>query len=216
MKLILLGPPGAGKGTQAQRLERSRGLSQLSTGEILRAAVEAGTEVGRQAKEIMERGELVPDDLVVNIISERLDRPDCRNGFVLDGFPRNTAQARALDRMFEEKGLKLDHVIEMKIVDDMLIERLSGRFNCSQCGAGYHELFHQPAVAGVCDLCGSREFTRRNDDNQEVVKSRIAAYHTETAPLLPYYRAKDILATVDGMADIDEVTRQIEAVLEAP
>ena len=215
MNVILLGPPGAGKGTQARRLEQSRGLIQLSTGDMLRAAVEAGTEIGRQAKGIMERGELVPDDIVVAIISQRIDQPDCRHGFILDGFPRNTAQAEALDRMFGEKGMKLDHVIEMEISDDVLVERLAGRSTCKQCDAGYHERFKQPQVEGVCDVCGSTEFTRRSDDDPKVVKSRVVAYHAQTAPLLPYYRAKSILSTVDGMAEINDVTRQIEAVLEA-
>jgi adenylate kinase len=215
VNLIILGPPGAGKGTQAQRIEQSRGLVQLSTGDMLRAAVKAGTEVGRQAKDIMERGDLVPDDIVVAIIAERIDRPDCGAGFILDGFPRTTAQAEALDRMLEEKSLKLDRVIEMEIVDDALIERLTGRFSCAQCGAGYHDSFKRPKVDGVCDGCGSRQFTRRNDDKHETVASRIEAYHAQTAPLLPYYRAKGILETVDGMANIDEVSRQIETVLEA-
>jgi len=215
VNLILLGPPGAGKGTQAQRIEQRRGLVQLSTGDMLRAAVKAGTEVGRKAKDIMERGELVPDDIVVAIIAERIDRQDCGAGFILDGFPRTTAQAEALDRMLEEKGLRLDRVIEMEVVDDALIERLTGRFSCAQCGAGYHDRFKRPKVDGVCDECGSRQFTRRNDDNRETVTSRLEAYHALTAPLLPYYRAKGILETVDGLANIDEVTRQIETLLEA-
>lgn len=215
MNLILLGPPGAGKGTQARRLELDRGLVQLSTGDMLRAAVEAGTEIGRQAKEIMERGDLVPDDIVVSIISERIEQPDCRGGFILDGFPRTTAQAEALDRMLADKGLKLDYVIEMEIVDEMLIKRLTGRFTCAACGAGYHDCFQQPKAAGVCDACGGTEFKRRDDDKPETVKSRLIAYHDQTAPLLPYYRAKGILKTVDGMAEIDEVARQIDELLEA-
>ncbi len=210
-----MGPPGVGKGTQAQRLERRRGLVQLSTGEMLRAAVEAGTEVGRQAKEIMERGDLVPDDTVIAIISERIDQPDCQSGFILDGFPRNVAQAEALDRMFEDKGMNLDCVIEMEVVEEELIGRLRGRLTCAVCGAGYHDQFKPTEIDGVCDECGSREFTRRSDDNEETLRSRLTAYHDQTAPLLPYYRAKGILKTVDGMADIDEVARQIEAVLEA-
>jgi adenylate kinase len=215
VNLILMGPPGAGKGTQAQRIQARRGLVQLSTGDMLRAAVSAGTEVGRQAKDIMERGELVPDDIVVAIIADRIDRPDCAAGFIRDGFPRTTAQADALDRMLEQKGLKLDRVIEMEIVDDALIERLTGRFSCAQCGAGYHDCFKPPKVDGVCDQCGARQFTRRSDDNRETVASRLEAYHKLTAPLLPYYRNRGILETVDGMADIDEVARQIETVLEA-
>lgn len=210
-----MGPPGAGKGTQAQRIEQRRGLVQLSTGDMLRAAVQAGTEVGRRAKDIMERGDLVPDDIVIAIIAERIDQPDCGTGFILDGFPRTTAQAEALDRMLEEKGLNLDRVIEMEVVDEALIERITGRYTCAQCGAGYHDSFKRPKVDGVCDGCGSRQFTRRSDDNQETVVSRLEAYHALTAPLLPYYRAKGILETVDGMANMDEVTRQIETVLEA-
>ena len=215
MNVILLGAPGAGKGTQAKRLQRKRGLVQLSTGEMLRAAVEAGTEIGRKAKAFMDRGELVPDDIVVAIIAERLDQPECRGGFILDGFPRNGAQAEALDRMLEAKGMRLDHVIEMEADDEALVGRLTGRLNCAKCGAGYHDRFHRPKVDGVCDVCGSRDFTRRSDDNRETVKSRLGTYHAQTAPLLSYYRAKGVLKTVDGMAGIDEVAGQIEAVLEA-
>ena len=215
MIVILLGPPGAGKGTQAMRLARRHGLAQLSTGDMLRAAVQAGTEIGAKAKDIMERGDLVPDDIVVSIIAERLDAPDCAQGAILDGFPRTEAQARALDAMLDEKGLKLDYVIEIKVDDAALIERISGRFSCAKCGEGYHDQFKRPKVEGVCDGCGSTEFVRRPDDNPETVKSRLAAYYRQTAPLLPYYRERGVLRQVDGMASIEAVARQIEDILGA-
>ncbi len=212
-RLILLGPPGAGKGTQAQRLTERLGLVQLSTGEMLRAAVKAGTPVGKQADVIMKRGDLVSDEVVVAIIAERIDQPDCAKGFVLDGFPRNPSQAAALDKMLAERSLKLDHVIELKVDDAALVERITGRFTCAKCGAGYHDKFKPTKVAGVCDACGSQEFTRRADDRAETVKSRLEVYNAQTAPLLPYYRQRGILASVDGMADMADVSRQIDAVL---
>ena len=215
MNLMLLGPPGAGKGTQAKRLEDGRGLVQLSTGDMLRAAVASGSDIGQQAKAIMERGDLVPDDIMIAMIRDRIQQPDCANGFILDGFPRTTAQAEALDEMLADMDVKLDHVIEMKVDDAILVERISGRYSCAKCGAGYHDQFQKPSSDGVCDNCGSTEFTRRKDDNAETVASRLEAYHAQTAPLLPYYDDQDVLKSVDGMAEIDEVTRQIEAVLEA-
>ena len=215
MNIILLGPPGAGKGTQAKFLEDSFKIIQLSTGDMLRAAVKSGSELGRQAKEIMEAGKLVPDTLVINLISERIDQADAKNGYILDGFPRTVPQAEALDTMLSQKGQKLDHVIEMKVVDDVLVERICGRYSCAKCGAGYHDSFQKPKVAGVCDGCGGTEFKRRADDNAETVKTRLAQYHAQTAPILPYYQGKGILKSVDGMADIAEVTRQLEAILQA-
>lgn len=213
MILILLGAPGAGKGTQAQRLQDKYGIVQLSTGDMLRAAVAEGTEIGLKAKSVMERGELVSDDIMTGIISERLDQPDCAKGAILDGFPRTEAQAEALDSMLADKNLSLDAVIEMKTDDDVLVERVTGRYTCAKCGAGYHDKFLKPAKEGVCDKCGGVEFSRRSDDTADTVKSRLQSFHNQTAPLLPYYKEKGILKQVDGMAKIDEVTRQIEALL---
>ncbi|MDQ2101806.1 adenylate kinase [Azospirillum isscasi] len=213
MNLILLGPPGAGKGTQARRLEDTRGLVQLSTGDMLRAMVAEGGPLGQQAKDIMSAGKLMPDELMVQMIAERISKPDVTNGFILDGFPRTVAQAEALDSMLAEKGLKLDHVIEMKVVDDILVDRITGRYTCAKCGKGYHDSFEKPKVEGVCDACGGTEFKRRADDNADTVKTRLAQYHEQTAPILPYYQSRGVLKTVDGMAEIDDVTKQIEDIL---
>lgn len=213
MNLILLGPPGAGKGTQAQILESKHGLVQLSTGDMLRALVKSGSPLGQQAQEIMSAGKLMPDDLMVQMISDRIDQPDCKQGFILDGFPRTTPQAEALDTMLATKGLKLDLVIEMKVDDAALVERICGRYSCAQCGAGYHDTFQKPKTAGVCDTCGGTEFKRRADDNAETVKTRLEQYHAQTAPILPYYQSKGVLKGVDGMADIGEVTQQIADLL---
>ncbi len=213
MKLILLGPPGAGKGTQAQELERRHHLIQLSTGDMLRATIASGSDLGREIKAIVESGALVPDEIMIRMISERITQPDCDNGFILDGFPRTTAQAEALDTMLIEKGLKLDHVIEMSVDADVLAHRIGGRFSCAKCGAGYHDEFQKPGVDGVCDYCGSQEFTRRADDNPETEKARLKAYEKQTAPLLPYYRDKGQLRSVDAMASIDDVTREIEKIV---
>ena len=213
MKIILLGPPGAGKGTQSKRLEKAHGLVQLSTGDMLRAERAAGTELGRKVQAIMDAGHLVSDDIIVDMIEKRIGAADCRNGFVLDGFPRTVPQAEALDAMLARRNMKLDYVIELAVDEDALVDRIDGRFSCAKCGASYHERNKRPKVAGVCDVCGSKDFIRRADDNAETVKARLAAYHAQTAPILPYYRAKGILRQVDGMADIPEVTRQIEAIL---
>ncbi|WP_340117025.1 adenylate kinase [Pelagibius sp. 7325] len=215
MNVILLGPPGAGKGTQAKRLEKRHNLIQLSTGDMLRAAVASGSELGKKAKSLMDAGHLVPDDLMISLIADRIDQPDCADGFILDGFPRTTAQAEALDEMLAEKGMKLHSVIEMKVEDEILVDRITGRYTCANCGAGYHDSFQRPKVAGVCDACGGTEFKRRADDTAETVRTRLATYHAQTAPILPYYQGKGILKAVDGMAGIDQVTDQIERVLGA-
>jgi adenylate kinase len=214
MNIILLGPPGAGKGTQAKRLERDYGIPQLATGDMLRAAVASGSELGQQAKKVMDAGELMPDALMVRMIEDRIQQDDCKKGFILDGFPRTTAQAEALDEMLQKRGTALDHVIELKVDEEALVDRITGRFSCPNCGTGYHDRYQQPKTDGVCDNCGSTEFKRREDDNEETVRSRMQAYRDQTAPILPYYEKQGKLKQVDGMADIDEVTAQIKQILD--
>ena len=213
MNLILFGPPGAGKGTQADFLSKKYGYAKLSTGDMLRAAVASGSALGKQAQDVMAKGQLVSDDIMINLIRERIQQADCKNGFILDGFPRTLAQAEALDVMLAGEKKNLDHVIELQVDDEKLTARITGRFSCSKCGAGYHDSFKPTSVAGVCDTCGSTEFTRRADDKAETVINRLEAYHRQTAPLLPYYQAKGVLTAVDGMADMDVVSAQIEKVL---
>ncbi|MEL6577479.1 MAG: adenylate kinase [Pseudomonadota bacterium] len=215
MNIILLGPPGAGKGTQARRLVERRGMVQLSTGDMLRAAVKEGTEVGLQAKAVMEAGKLVSDEIVTGCVSERLDQPDCSGGVIFDGFPRTAAQAKSLDDLLASKDMVLDAVISMEVDDEALVERVSGRYTCGNCGEGYHDSFKQPKVEGVCDVCGHSDFKRRADDNAETVRERLKAYHADTAPLIDYYQGAGKLVTVDGMADIDAVTTAMEDALDA-
>ncbi|HEX8387509.1 MAG TPA: adenylate kinase [Sphingomonas sp.] len=215
MNIILLGPPGAGKGTQAQRLVDERGMVQLSTGDMLRAAVKAGTPVGLKAKAVMEAGELVSDAIVSALIGERLDQADTAKGVIFDGYPRTAAQADALDMLLGERGRKLDRVIELEVDEAALTERIVGRFTCAKCATGYHDRFKQPAVEGVCDLCGGQEFKRRPDDNAETVGTRMAEYRAKTAPILPLYEARGLVHRVDGMAEMDEVGGAIGAILDA-
>lgn len=215
MNIILLGPPGAGKGTQASRLMAERRMVQLSTGDMLRAAVKAGTPVGLQAKAVMESGGLVSDEIVSGIIGERLDQPDTGAGVIFDGYPRTAAQAESLDQLLDARGRKLDHVIELAVDEDALVERITGRFTCGQCNEGYHDTFKQPREAGRCDVCGASDFRRRPDDNEETVRNRMAEYRAKTAPILPIYEARGLVSRVDGMADMDDVTAAINTILGA-
>lgn len=212
MNIILLGPPGAGKGTQAARLEQAHGLVQLSTGDMLRAAIKAETAVGRQVKAVMAAGELVSDAIVSALIGERLDG-DAAGGAIFDGYPRTRAQAEALDLLLETRGRRLDHVIELEVDETALVDRIVGRFTCADCGAGYHDRYHLPDVAGVCDICGAADFKRRPDDNEATVRTRMAEYRAKTQPILPHYEARGLVRRVDGMAAMDGVTAAIEAIV---
>jgi adenylate kinase len=213
MNIILLGPPGAGKGTQAARLQAERGMIQLSTGDMLREALAAGTPVGLEAKSVMERGELVSDAIVSALIGERLDAASS-SGAIFDGFPRTRAQAEALDVLLSERGRTLDYVIELDVDEEALVDRITGRFSCAKCGTGYHDQFKQPRNEGICDACGSTEFCRRKDDNEQTVRTRMAEYRAKTAPILPYYEQRGLVRRVEGMAPVDQVAAQVEAILD--
>lgn len=209
VNLILLGPPGAGKGTQARMLEDTFGLVQLSTGDLLREAVAAGTEAGKAAKAVMEKGDLVSDEIVIAILADRLDQPDVTKGTILDGFPRTEAQASALDALLADRGQKIDAAISLEVDDEAMVARVSGRYTCAACGEGYHDEFKQPATAGTCDKCQGTEFKRRADDNAETVRTRLAAYHAQTAPLISYYAARDALTRVPAMGDIGRIAADL-------
>lgn len=214
MKLILMGAPGAGKGTQAQFLQKKLDVCKLSTGDMLRAEVKSGSVMGQQLQAIMSSGGLVSDDIMINLIRQRIVQDDCKNGFILDGFPRTITQAEALDVMLDAENKSIDFVIEIRVDAAALVERICGRYACAKCGAGYHDSFQKPRIDGICDECGSREFSRRKDDAAETVSKRLEAYEMQTAPLLPYYAARGVLKTIDGMLDIQEVTSNIEKIIE--
>lgn len=214
MRIILLGPPGAGKGTQARIITEKYDIVHIAAGDIFRDNIKNGTPLGKQVEAILKAGTLVPDEITIKMIADRLDQPDCRNGFILDGFPRNVAQAEALEKMLKEKNIKLDAVVQMAVNDDELVERISGRFTCSGCGEGYHDKFKKPHNPESCDKCGAKDkFTRRPDDNAATVRTRLETYHNQTKPILPFYESRGMLKTVNGMASMADVTSQILAVL---
>jgi adenylate kinase len=215
MNLVFLGAPGAGKGTQAKRIADEFEIVQLSTGDMLRAEASSGTAIGKQADDIMKAGRLVPDEMIIGLIDSRLDREDCRGGFILDGFPRTLPQATALDTMLARKHLKLDRVISIEVDDEAMVERISGRFTCARCGEGYHDKFKRPKVDGICDVCGSSEFVRRADDNAETVRQRLKAYHSQTKPIIAYYEQQNLVLRVDGMRSIDEITKELVTALRS-
>lgn len=214
MNLVLLGAPGAGKGTQAKRIEENFHVLQLSTGDMLRAEVRSGSPRGQQADALMKAGRLVPDEMIVGMIDRRLDRDDCRGGFILDGFPRTLAQASALDEMLAKKGLKLDTVLSIDVDDEAMVERISGRFTCANCGEGYHDSFKRPKIEGICDVCGASRFVRRADDNAETVRARLKEYHAQTEPIIAYYDKGGLVRRIDGMRSIDQVTAQVTSALK--
>ena len=211
MNIVLLGPPGCGKGTQAKRLQNRFGMRQLSTGEMLRAEVALGSELGLEAKAIIEDGRLVPDEMIVGLVARKINDPESKNGYILDGFPRTVPQAEALDEILVTSNAQVDKVIEFKVEDESMIKRITGRYSCDNCGSGYHDEFLKPKSQGICDSCGGTTFSRRADDKEETVRSRLVEYHQQTAPIIGYYANRGVLVTVDGMGEIDEVTKQLES-----
>ncbi|QNT77305.1 adenylate kinase [Entomobacter blattae] len=214
MNLVFFGPPGAGKGTQAKRLEQQFHIAQISTGDMLRSEVKQGSEIGKQAKTIMDNGGLVPDDVIIKMLSKRVREEDCDNGFILDGFPRNLSQAQAMDIMLEELGLRIDMALLLEVDDELLIKRISGRYTCAQCGAGYNDYFKPVKVEGTCDVCGAHEFLRRDDDNRRTVEIRLETYRQQTAPVIDYYRKIGKLSAVDGSQDIKQVSEEIDRLVK--
>ncbi len=211
--MIIIGPPGAGKGTQANRIKEFLSIGNLSTGALLRDAIASGSELGKKAKGLVEDGNFVPDDVMIALVSARIEEPDCKTGFILDGFPRTLTQAKALDDLLEERGKQVEMVLEIKTEDDVVVERISGRFSCKTCGEGYHKAYKTPRTDGKCDVCGGSEFELRADDSEEKIRTRLSHYHRQTAPILPHYEKRGILRSVDGTKDLDNVTQEIKEVL---